>query len=174
MVPQGRGKCPITRITWMQTSLEYDRTPMQNELHIGHDSRTIHRKHLCKNVSSQKEGNKGRFKWLSGHSEQNLCVWSGLEIGNMPLEEKGLSLSIQVLHDCVSKEFCSKWYVILQDIFSQTLSFAMLINRACHTAIHTHAHTHAQTHTRFIRKNCWSILEHPKTVVSRFRFEPHV
>lgn len=49
--PQERGKCPIPRITRTQTRLESDKTSMQNNLHIGHNGKTIHLKHLCKYLS---------------------------------------------------------------------------------------------------------------------------
>lgn len=77
-VPPGRGKRPITRITWMQTRLESERTLMWNELRIGQGSRIIHLKHLCKSLSVLKEENKGTLTWPPGQSEQNPYVWRGL------------------------------------------------------------------------------------------------
>lgn len=66
---------------------------MQNELHIGYGSRIIHQRHLCKNLSALKEGNKGTYKWPPEYSEQNAYVYCRLDVRNMALE-KGLPLSI--------------------------------------------------------------------------------
>lgn len=72
MVPQGRGKCPITRIMGTQTRLESVRTPLCNELHIGHSSGIIHLKILCKNLSQGRE--ERNIQWPVRHSEQSPYV----------------------------------------------------------------------------------------------------
>ena len=142
-VPQGRGKHPITGITWMQTRLASARTPTWNELCTGQGSRIIHLKHLCKSLSVLKEEDKGTSTWPPGQSEQNPYVWMGLATHlwkKVYLFQYRFYL-IMFLNNSVIITYPSP------GPFHWVLSFALSINKAFQIAMHTHAHGHTRTHT---------------------------
>lgn len=142
---------------------------MQKELPIGHDSRTIHPKHPCKTISMHKEGNKGTSKWPPGMQSKTPIEWT--EVGNMALENRSTSqyrLDMAVfLNNFVMND---TWFLSIS--FHGALSFAVLINRASHTA--QHAHTHVRFMRAVLRKFSLT-LEHSNILVSEslvIRLEP--
>lgn len=144
---------------------------MQKELHIGHDSRTIHPKHLCKDISMHKEGNKGTSKWPPGTQSKtpmSRADW-GWQYGSRKqvyLSQYRLDMTV-FLNNFVMND---TWFPSVS--FHWAVSFAVLINRASHTAQHT------RTHVRFMRAvlgKCSLTLEHSNTSVSEslvIRLEP--